>query len=45
MSQRNGDRARFHRLRKRKILLRKATRVFRKTQETGVPGTEIAAAK
>ena len=33
MSERNGDKARFNRLRKRKILLRKTIREFRKKLE------------
>jgi hypothetical protein len=31
MSLRNGDRARFHRLRRRKLLLRKSTRKLRES--------------
>ncbi len=45
VSQRNGDKARFNRLRKRKVLLRKQTREFRRALEAKPPGTESAAPK
>ena len=43
MSQRNGDKARFARLRMRKILLRKGIREFRNKLENNATRTTIAA--
>lgn len=45
MSERNGDRSRFGRLRKARILLRKTTRELRKTLEGKTPATESVASK
>ncbi len=42
MSERNGDKARFGRLRKRKILERKRTRELRKALETKQPSATNA---
>lgn len=41
MSKRNGDKARFSRLRKRKILLRKTIREFRAKLENGPSGPTL----
>jgi hypothetical protein len=43
LSQRNGDKARFGRLRKRKILLRKRIREFRKKLEENAARPTLAA--
>jgi len=43
VSERNGDRARFGRLRKRKILLRKSIREFRKKLENNATRATLAA--
>ena len=43
MSERNGDKARFGRLRKRKILLRKSIREFRKKLENDATRVTLAA--
>ena len=43
MSERNGDKARFGRERKRKILLRKRIREFRKQLENNALGPPLAA--
>jgi hypothetical protein len=43
VSERNGDKARFGRLRKRKILLRKRIREFRKKLENNVARPTLAA--
>ena len=43
MSERNGDKARFSRLRKRKILLRKTLREFRKKLENSASRPILAA--
>lgn len=43
MSERNGDKARFNRLRKCKILLRKTLREFRRILEDSASRSTIAA--
>jgi hypothetical protein len=43
VSERNGDKARFGRLRKRRILLRKRIREFRKKLENNVTRPTLAA--
>ena len=43
MSERNGDKARFSRLRKRKILLRMTIREFRKKLESSASRPTLAA--
>ena len=45
MSEKNGDRSRFGRLRKNKIRLRERTRQFRKTLEAKTPVIGIASPK
>jgi len=45
MSARNGDKARFGRLRKRRILLRKRIRKLRDTMESKTANAVIAASK
>ncbi len=45
MSARNGDKARFGRLRKRKILLRKRIREMRDARENKTSGTAIPGCK
>jgi hypothetical protein len=45
MSARNGDKARFGRLRKRKILLRKRIREMRDAMENKTTGTAIPVCK
>lgn len=41
MSKRNGDKARFSRMRKRKILLRKTIREFREKLENSASGPTL----
>ena len=45
MSERNGDKARFGRERKRKILERKRIRELRKALENKAPRTEVVESK